>query len=309
MRVLVTGGAGYVGSVLVGHLLREGRHVTVLDTFANGPTLAHLVGDARLKIVRGDARDARAVRPLLRAADALLPLAAVVGAPACDTDPVGAQTTNYEAVQLIVDEAAHDQVIIYPNTNSGYGRCAPGEECTEDMPLNPVSLYGRTKVEAEAAVLGRENSVALRLATVFGFSPRMRLDLLVNDFVWRAVTDRAVVLFEAHHRRCYVHVGDVARAFDHALLHFGAMRGRPYNVGLSDSNLTKAELCGRIAAHVPGFTWLEAPVGKDPDQRDYAVSNARVEAAGWRPAHSLDAGIAELAGGYRMMRRFAHGNA
>jgi nucleoside-diphosphate-sugar epimerase len=196
-----------------------------------------------------------------------------------------------------------------PVTNSGYGVGEPGKECTEESPLRPLSLYGRTKVEAEELVLGRDNGMSFRLATVFGMSPRMRIDLLVNDFVHRAVTDRAVVLFEPHFKRNYIHVRDVARAFLHGIANFASMKNRPYNVGLSDANLSKMELCRRIQAHVPGFVFLEAPIGEDPDKRDYVVSNARIEAAGFKPAYSLDAGIAELVKGYRMIRNGMYGNA
>jgi nucleoside-diphosphate-sugar epimerase len=210
-------------------------------------------------------------------------------------------------VIALAERASASQMVIYPTTNSGYGVGEGNAFCTEDSPLRPVSLYGRTKVEAERAVLDA-NGVSLRLATVFGMSPRMRLDLLVNDFTWRAVTDRAVVLFEAHFRRNYIHVRDVVKAFLHAVENFTAMRGEPFNVGLSEANLSKAQLCERIARHVPGFVWLEAPVGEDPDKRDYVVSNEKLEKTGWRPDVSLDAGIVELLKGFRMLRngRFAN---
>jgi len=310
VRLLISGGAGYVGSVLVEALLHAHetrdlgiRQVTVLDNFRHGvPSLAHLCSDPALEIVRGDARDATTMARLLKDADVLIPLAAIVGAPACDADVEGATSTNVGAIRTAVSLMSKDQRILIPITNSGYGIGEPGKECTEDSPLRPVSLYGRTKVEAEEAVLARGNAISFRLATVFGMSPRMRLDLLVNDFVHRAVTDRAVVLFEAGFKRNYVHVRDVARVFLHGLEHFETMRDRPYNVGLSDANLTKWELCERIKAHVPSFWFTEAPVGTDPDKRDYSVSNARIESTGWRPAYSLDDGIIELVKGMRMIR-------
>ena len=174
--------------------------------------------------------------------------------------------------------------------------------------MRPVSSYGKTKVLAEEAVMARENTISFRLATVFGMSPRMRTDLLVNDFVYRAVNDSAVVLFEAHFKRNFIHIRDVARAFLHALDNFEAMKGMPYNVGLSDANLSKAELCERIRAQVPDFVYLEAPIGEDPDKRDYIVSNARIEATGYQPAHSLDDGIRELIKGFRMIRNKVYGN-
>jgi len=200
------------------------------------------------------------------------------------------------------------QRIIMPVTNSGYGIGEKGKLCTEETPLRPISLYGRTKVEAERAVLDRGNSISFRLATVFGMSPRMRIDLLVNDFVYRAVNDRAVVLFEAHFKRNYIHVRDVARVFIHGINNFDRMKDRPYNVGLSDANLSKLELCERIQKHLPKFVFLEAPIGQDVDQRDYIVSNERIESMGFRPKYSLDDGIRELIKGYRMLRRSEYGN-
>jgi nucleoside-diphosphate-sugar epimerase len=238
----------------------------------------------------------------------VLPLAALVGAPICARDRVGAVTINRDAVVDLTKRVSRQQRLIYPTTNSGYGIGASNAYCTEESPLRPVSLYGTTKVEAERAVLDCGVGITLRLATVFGMAPRMRLDLLVNDFTWRAVNDRAVVLFEAHFRRNYIHVRDVAKAFIHALEHLDRMLGEPYNVGLSEANLSKTELCQRIAAQVPGFVYLEAPIGEDPDKRDYLVSNAKLEATGWRPDFSLDAGIGELVKGFRMLRngRFAN---
>ncbi|MFC3228842.1 NAD-dependent epimerase/dehydratase family protein [Marinibaculum pumilum] len=302
MHILITGGAGYLGSTMVPALLAQGHKVTVLDSFQFGEnSLAAACADPGFEAVRGDARQTDVLRPLLVQADAVIPLAALVGAPLCDRDQIGAVTINRDAIATMVDLMSPAQRLLIPISNSGYGVGEPGKFCTEESPLRPVSLYGRTKVEAEEIALARENTVSFRLATVFGMSPRMRMDLLVNDFVYRAVSDRALVLFEAHFKRNYIHVRDVARAFQHGLDHFDEMRGRAFNVGLSDANLSKWELCETIARHVPGFTFLEAPVGKDPDQRDYIVSNARIEATGFRPAHSLDDGIVELIKGYRTL--------
>jgi nucleoside-diphosphate-sugar epimerase len=309
MHFLVTGGAGYIGSTLVPTLLQRGHRVTVLDTFAAGDAcLAQCCRYETFEPVRGDARDMRVVEPLLKQADAVIPLAALVGAPLCARDEIGAVTLNRDAVANLAKRVSREQLVIYPTTNSGYGVGDANSYCTEESPLRPVSLYGRTKIEAEQAVLETSRGVSLRLATVFGMSPRMRLDLLVNDFTWRAVTDRAVVLFEAHFRRNYIHVRDVVKAFLHAAENYATMRGEPFNVGLSEANLTKAQLCERIARHVPGFVWMEAPVGEDPDKRDYLVSNEKLEKTGWRPDVSLDAGILELVKGFRMLRnsRFAN---
>jgi nucleoside-diphosphate-sugar epimerase len=307
--ILVTGGAGYLGSILVPELLAVGHRVTVLDNFMYSQnSLAHLCANPNFDVVNGDARVPDTLSPLLSKVDIVIPLAARVGAPLCDKDPIAATTTNRDAIATLCKMLAPSQRVMMPTTNSGYGVGEPGKFCTEETPLRPVSLYGRDKVAAEEIVLGRENAISLRLATVFGMSPRMRIDLLVNDFVYRAVTDRFIVLFEAHYQRNYLHIRDVARTFLHAIDNFDAMRGRAYNVGLSDANLSKAALCERIKAQVPDFVYLEAPVGEDPDKRDYIVSNARIEAAGYRTKYSLDDGIRELIKGYRMIQNTVYGN-
>ncbi|MBM3979151.1 MAG: NAD(P)-dependent oxidoreductase [Planctomycetes bacterium] len=309
-NVLVTGGAGYIGSVLVPHLLRAGYAVHVLDNFRFDQTsLTDCCLDANFRVTRGDCREEHTLMRALRDADVIIPLAAVVGAPACDRDPTASVTTNFDAIKLLLSLRSSAQRVIFPNTNSGYGIGAKEAFCTEDSPLRPISLYGRTKVEAERAVLDAGNAVTFRLATVFGLSPRMRLDLLVNDFVYRAVTDRALVVFEGHAKRNFVHVRDVARAFLHALEQFETMQGRAYNVGLSDANLSKLELCAAIKRHLPGFAYVEAPVGEDPDKRDYVVSNARIEATGFRPQVSLNDGIRELIKGIAILRNNKFSNA
>jgi nucleoside-diphosphate-sugar epimerase len=231
-----------------------------------------------------------------------------VGAPLCNNDKIGAETLNRDAVLTVLKLAGREQRLLMPITNSGYGIGEPGKFCTEETPLRPLSLYGKTKVEAEQAVLERGNAISFRLATVFGMSPRMRIDLLVNDFVYRAVNDRAVVLFEPHFKRNYIHVRDVARVFLHGIDCFDAMKNEPYNVGLSDANLSKLELCQTIQKHLPSFVFLEAPIGEDVDKRDYIVSNEKVERTGFRPAYTLDDGIRELIKGYRMVRNSVHGN-
>jgi len=290
-------------------MLARGYHVTALDKFTRNDTvLAASCADPNFEPVRGDARDRELVHKLMAKADVIVPLAALVGAPLCKQDPIAATTTNLDAVRLIVEAASPNQILLYPTTNSGYGIGQKDQFCTEETPLNPISLYGTTKVDAESAVLDSGRGATLRLATVFSMSPRMRVDLLVNDFTYRAVTDRAVVLFEGHFKRNYIHVRDVTKAFLHALDNFGSMRGQAYNVGLSDANLSKVELCERIKTQVPGFVFLSAPIGEDPDKRDYIVSNEKLEATGWRPDHSLDAGISELIRGYRMIRNTAFSN-
>ena len=308
-RILVTGGAGYIGSVLTPALLREGYAVTVLDNFLFGQApLLDCCLDPHFQAVRGDCRDRATVEKLLKDADVVIPLAAVVGAPACKLDAVAAASTNLDAVKMLLALRSKDQRILLPNTNSGYGIGEKGSYCTEQSPLRPISLYGKTKVQAEAAVLEAGNSVTFRLATVFGLSPRMRLDLLVNDFVYRAVHDRAVVVFEGHAKRNYIHIRDVCRAFIHALQNFDRMKGEAYNVGLSDANLSKLELCAEIRKQVPGFVFLEAPIGEDPDKRDYIVSNEKIERTGFRPTHGLADGVRELVKGYNILRNGKYAN-
>lgn len=309
MRILVTGGAGYIGSVLVPTLLQAGHKVTVLDTFVRGDTaLAPCCSDPGFEPVRGDARNEALLDELVPQADVVVPLAALVGAPLCARDEIGAVTVNRNAVVAVLKRLGKGQRLIYPTTNSGYGIGEKDQYCTEESPLRPISLYGRTKVEAEQAILDSGTGVTLRLATVFGMAPRMRLDLLVNDFTHRAVSDRVVVIFEGHFRRNYIHIRDVVKAFIHAIEHYETMNGEPFNVGLSDANLTKLELCQEIKARVPEFVVIEAPIGEDPDKRDYIVSNAKIEATGFQPDWSLGEGIDELIKGYRMLRnaRFAN---
>lgn len=308
-RLLITGGAGYIGSVMTRFFLDRGHAVTVLDNFMyRQGSLLDCCREEGFQVVRGDCRDERLLRPLLKEHDVLIPLAALVGAPLCDRDKVGARTVNLEAVRSLCRLASPSQRILYPTTNSGYGIGQKGKFCTEETPLRPISLYGETKVDAEKAVLERENSLSFRLATVFGVSPKMRIDLLVNDFTHRAVTDRTAVVFEGHFKRNYIHIRDVAKAFAHALENFPAMRGRPYNLGLEDANLSKLELCAVIRKVVPSFIWLEAPVGEDPDKRDYIVSNARILKTGFRPDWSLERGIRELVKCYTIIRNSGYSN-
>jgi nucleoside-diphosphate-sugar epimerase len=309
MRILVTGGAGYIGSILVPHLLQCGHEVTVIDNFMYGQTsLLDCCHDPKLNIVRGDAREERLVAAQLTWAEAIFPLACLTGAPICDRDPLAARSVNLEAVRMLVRLRSKEQWIIFPTTNSGYGVGQSGIYCTEETPLAPISLYGRLKVEAEALLLDSPNTLTLRLATAFGISARMRLDLLVNDFTYRAVTDGYVILFEAHFKRNYIHVRDIARAFTHGLERFASMKNEPYNVGLSDANLSKRELCEEIKKQVPQFYFVESAIGKDPDRRNYVVSNEKIERTGFKPSVSLRAGIAELIRGYPILQKSAYAN-
>lgn len=308
-NILVTGGAGYIGSVLVPELLNQGYLVTVLDNFMFGQSsLSQCCLHENFTVVNGDCRDPDTLRPLLRDKDICIPLAAIVGAPRCAKDRVGAQTTNRDAVKTLTELLSKDQRIIIPITNSGYGIGEKDKYCNEESPLRPISHYGRLKVQAEEIVLSRENSISLRLATVFGASPRMRIDLLVNDFTYRAVKDRTLVVFEGHFKRNYIHVRDVVGVFLHAIENFDDMKSEPYNVGLSDANLSKLELCQKIKEQLSEFVYLEAPFGEDPDKRDYIVSNEKIECTGWTPNISLEKGIDELIKFYTFLNNGKYGN-
>jgi nucleoside-diphosphate-sugar epimerase len=301
-RILVTGAAGYLGSVISEHLLDAGHHVTALDTLSHGQaSLFHLCADERFDFVRGDVRDEALMRRLLATADVIVPLAAIVGAPACDREPLAAQSINLDAIRLLNRLRTPGQLVVFPTTNSGYGTQSGEEYCTEETPLEPISLYGRTKADAEAELLGRPDTITLRLATVFGMSPRMRLDLLVNHFVYAAVTDRYLVMFEKDFKRNFVHIRDVGDCFVHCIASRERMAGRCYNVGLDAANLSKEELALAIKAQVPEFYIHFAPVGHDPDKRNYIVSNERLRRAGFEARRSLEAGIRELLTGYRAM--------
>ena len=309
LHVLVTGGAGYLGSILVPELLNEGYKVTVIDNFMyRQNSLGQVCAHPEFDIFRGDVRVPDNILSHYKSADVIIPLAALVGAPLCSRDPVGATTTNHDAVTLMLKALSKDQRVLMPTTNSAYGTGDENNFCTEESPLRPISQYAIEKVAVEKELMHHPNAISFRLATVFGMAPRMRTDLLVNDFVYRAVNDRFVVLFESSFKRNYIHIRDVARAFLHGIENFDRMKGQIYNVGLSDANVSKKELCQMIQPHVPDFVFLDAPVGKDPDQRSYVVSNEKIEKTGYKPTHSLEMGIRELIKGYRMIRNTVYGN-
>jgi nucleoside-diphosphate-sugar epimerase len=308
-NVLVTGGAGYVGSVLTETLLENGYCVTVLDNLMfRQQSLLGLCYNERLSFVKGDARDQSLVKELVSKHDVLIPLAALVGAPICKADPHTATSVNLHSVKFLLEQASVDQKVIFPTTNSGYGIGEEGQYCDEETPLRPVSLYGRDKVEAEKAFLDQGSSVTFRFATLFGTSPRMRLDLLVNDFTYRAFKDRAIVLFESHFKRNFLHVRDATLAFLFAVENYDQMKGIPFNVGLSEANLSKMELCLEIKKQLPDFHIFESEIGEDPDKRDYIVSNDRIEKLGFKAVNGLQKGISELIKGYAILPSAGHGN-
>ena len=300
-NILVTGGAGYIGSTLVPDLLSKKHKVTVVDNFMYDQTsLATSIRDKNFEIIFGDVRDESLMKKLVSKADIIIPLAAIVGAPACDKDPVTAQSINKDSILWLLKQVSKSQQIIMPTTNSAYGSGDKNNFCDENSPLNPLSLYARDKVVVEKSLLEHENSTSFRLATVFGISPRMRLDLLVNNFTLRAITDGFVIVFEGHFKRNYIHILDVVQAFNLAIEKKDQFKGEIFNVGLSQANISKIELCQEIKKIVPDFLFLEAPLGKDPDQRNYIVSNKKIEALGFSPAVSLQEGLRELVKGLKM---------
>lgn len=307
MRVLITGGAGYLGSILTERLLADGKEVTVLDNLMYGQSgPLHLCANPDFEFVYGDCRDARVLDPLLQECDVIVPLAAIVGARACDHDKSAAIFTNTEAIRTLCDLRSRDQLLIFPATNSGYG-IAGKAVCTEESPIKPISLYGRTKVEAEDDVLSRPNTISLRLATLFGASPRMRTDLLVNDLVHKAVIDGYAVIYEKNFRRNFVHVRDVADCILYCMDYLTSHN--VYNLGLDSANLTKEELALKIKEQVPDFYVHFAEIGEDPDKRDYIVSSQRLRNDGFVAQRTLESGITELIKAYRMLSRTPHSNA
>jgi nucleoside-diphosphate-sugar epimerase len=300
-NILVTGGAGYIGSVLVPDLLSKGYKVTVVDNLMYKQTsLASSIRDKNFSLVIGDVRNESLMKEQVLKADVVIPLAAIVGAPACDNDPIAAQSINKDSILWLLTQLSDAQRIIMPTTNSAYGSGDKNNYCDENSPLNPLSLYARDKVTVEKSLMEKSNATSFRLATVFGISPRMRLDLLVNNFTLRAVTDGFVIVFEGHFKRNYIHVLDVVQAFNLALENETFFNGQVFNVGLSEANISKIQLCEKIKEILPDFTFLEAPLGKDPDQRNYIVSNAKIEALGFRPKVTLEEGLKELVKGLRI---------
>jgi len=308
-NILVTGGAGYLGSTMVPELLATGHKVTVLDNFMfKQSSLNHCCYHPNFNVVKGDIRQKDTMSKLMKEADIIIPLAALVGAPLCNLDSVGATTINHDAIELMLRLLSRDQIVLMPTTNSAYGTGDKDNYCNEESQLRPISQYAIEKVEIEKKLMQHPNAISFRLATVFGMSPRMRIDLLVNDFTYRAVNDRFVVLFESHFKRNYIHVRDVSRVFQHAINNHSTMKGEIYNVGLSDANVSKKELCEHIQKQLPGFVFIDEQIGKDPDQRNYIVSNEKIESTGFKTEFSLDRGISELIKGYSMINNSRYGN-
>ena len=303
MKILITGGAGYLGSVIVERLLNVGHEVIVLDKLLfNQTSLLHYTSWPKFKFIYGDVRNEVLLEKLCNEVDAIIPLAAIVGFPACAADPKLAREINFnQIVNIVKFTNGKDKKILYPNTNSGYGIGEGQTECTEESPLNPISVYGQTKCEAENFLKASTDAITFRLATVFGISPRMRTDLLVNDFVYKAITDKYIVIFEKTFKRNFIHIEDVASAFLFMLEHYEEYKGEVFNVGLSDANLSKQELLEKIQGHVKDFAVVYDDYYEDPDKRDYIVSNAKIEATGWLPQWDLDRGIKQLIQGYQMI--------
>ena len=309
MRILVTGGAGYIGSILTNDLLNRGFHVTVVDNFTYGQaSLNHLCSFKNFSVIKGDVRDTFLMRKQFKEHDIIIPLAALVGAPLCSFNKVGAKTINHDAITFLLGHVSQNQIILMPTTNSAYGSGDNLNYCDEESELRPLSEYAIDKVAVEQNLMDHPNAISFRLATVFGMSPRMRLDLLVNDFTYRAVNDRFVVLFEAKFKRNYVHVRDVSKVFLYGIENYEKMKNEIFNVGLSNANLSKEELCQTIKKIIPEFVFYEDSLSEDPDKRNYIVSNKKIEARGFKPDWSIEEGIAELSKGFKMLSNRKYGN-
>lgn len=303
MKILITGGAGYLGSVITGRMLKEGYQVIVLDKLVfNQTSLLQYTSNPNFKFIHGDVRNEKLLEKLCNESDVIIPLAAIVGFPACAAEPELAREINYQQIFNIVKFTnGKNKKILYPNTNSGYGLGTGQSECTEESPLTPISVYGTTKCEAESFLRTSTDAIIFRLATVFGVSQRMRTDLLVNDFTYKAITDKYIVVFEKTFKRNFIHIEDVGNAFVFMLQNYEKYKGEIFNVGLSDANLSKQELLEKIQAHVKDFAVVYDDYYEDPDKRNYIVSNEKIEATGWKPEWDLDRGIEQLIMAYQMI--------
>ncbi len=304
-KVLITGGAGYLGTVLTKHLLNQDYQVTCLDDLRyNQKSLTFFADDRNFDFIYGDVRNKSLLEKIISEFDVIIPLAAIVGMSASDLKPFDAESINLDAVSLINNLRSNNQKLIFPTTNSGYGTKSGDVYCTEETPLEPITLYGRTKTGAEKILLESDkDSISLRLATVFGLSLRMRTDLLVNDFVYKAIKDGYIVIYEKDFKRNYVHIKDIARCFEHCIEKFDSMKNQVYNVGMSDANLSKEQLAEKIKGYIPKFEIIYMQIGEDPDKRNYIVSNEKIEKTGFKTIFSLDDGIQELIKGYKILLR------
>tara|TARA_B100001093_G_C26761083_1_gene985727 strand:- start:392 stop:1327 length:936 start_codon:yes stop_codon:yes gene_type:complete len=305
MKILVTGGAGYLGNVIIRELLKNKHEITVIDNFMYNQqsSLLTLSKNEKINIIKSDVRNYKLLKEEVKKNDVIIPLAAIVGAPACDLNPDLATELNFNQIKNIKELMTKDQLIILPVTNSGYGIGKTDLYCDETSELNPISHYGKTKVESEKLILDLENFVSLRLATVFGVSARMRIDLLVNDFVYKAFNDKYIVLFESHFKRNYIHIDDIAKLISLILENPKTFNKNIYNVGLEDANLSKKELCNKIKDYMPKTLIIENEFYKDPDQRNYIVSNKKIYSTSWKPIRSIDYGIKELLNCYKFFEK------
>ncbi len=308
MKIAITGASGYIGNILVKNLLDNEFEVTAIDNFRyDNRQIFQLASYPKLNIIEGDVRDNIILKKIL-SHDLIIPLAALVGAPLCEKYPNDAISINQKAIELLANKKSSSQIIIYPTTNSGYGSTDGKSECDEDSPIKPISLYGITKTEAEKSILDKTNTISLRLATVFGISPRMRLDLLVNNFVFKALTEGCLTLFESHFIRNYIHIEDVSKAIIHCINNFELTKNNVYNLGLSEANLSKKELALKIKEYLPKLAIVEEEFTKDKDQRNYIVSNKKIESTDFKPSYSLDKGIIELIKGLKILKSNNLGN-
>ncbi|MEM4216225.1 MAG: NAD(P)-dependent oxidoreductase [Candidatus Anstonellales archaeon] len=309
--ILVTGGSGYLGSILVEMLIERGFNVTVVDNLMYSQnTLFNLFYTKKLEFIYGDVTNEKLIPTLLsqRKYDFIFPLAAIVGFPISEQKPEITWMINYHSIVNMLKHRKKDEKIIFPNTNSGYGTTTGEEFCTEESPLNPVSTYGKSKAEAEKAILSAGNSISFRLATLFGFSPRMRTDLLVNNFVLKALNDRSIVLFERRFKRNFLHVRDAARGFLWAMVNWNKMKDNIFNLGHPDYNISKEELCFMIKKKIPELNIFYAEIGRDPDRRNYIVSTEKIQRTGFVCRYSLEEGIDELILGYQAFRDYRFKN-
>lgn len=307
-KVLILGGAGYIGSELTGKLLDSGHKVTVIDNLTyGGDSLLRYSGNPNFDFENIDARQYNDIKPFLAKSDIILPLQALVGFPLCERKSVEATQVNYESNKWIAENKSKDQIIIYPCTNSGYGAVKNNIPCTEESPMNPISVYGKTKVVAETVYRNTDNCTTMRLATVFGPSSRIRTDLLVNNFVWKALKDRSIVLYECAFMRNYIHIWDICNAFNFIIDNWNTCKNDTFNVGNDAINCNKLQLAEQIQKHVK-FEIIKAEINTDPDVRNYIVSSQKFYSKGFKCEYSLDEGIQQLIKTYKLIDKPFYGN-